>query len=160
MTDSVQKIREALAAEPTTGPWYGNFKGVWCDSECHFDRISRSEGTRGKTEWEERNNNYIASVNPTAIAELLQKLDAALLDAEKLRDFAKEIMDNCPDVVFLDGFDLQDLGVKYGLLVGTIKTEPCSDNCNCAEYGDFPMKCFTKTPLMTGAAVAQQKGAT
>jgi len=63
----------------------------------------------------------------------------------KLRAFAQAILKDQPDCNDLD------MGVKHGLLVGTMKKEPCQEEgCNCASKGDFPMLCFTKTSLLTG----------
>lgn len=79
------------------------------------------------------------------------ELDAARADADKLRGFANAIMGRWPDCGDLDGFYLQTLGAKHGLLMGEIKTEPCmEDGCNCAGYGELPVECFKKTPLLTG----------
>jgi len=64
---------------------------------------------------------------------------------DKLRAFAQAILKDQPDCNDLD------MGVKHGLLVGTMKTEPCQEEgCNCASAGEFPMLCFTKTSLLTG----------
>jgi hypothetical protein len=93
------------------------------------------------------------------LSELLAELDAAKLNAEKLRRFAYGVMGDWPDVGGLDGCELQDLGVRHGLLVGTMRTEPFGEFCECSGYGEFPMECFTKTPLLTGkvnAARAQE----
>jgi len=81
--------------------------------------------------------------------ELLARLDAAELDAVKLRAFAQAILKDWPDCT-VDGFDIQELADKNGLLVGTMKTESCGEGCNCEEYGDFPMLCYTKTELLKG----------
>ncbi len=46
----------------------------------------------------------------------------------------------------LDGFDMQDLGIKYELLEIKIINEPCCDTCRCKEYdGEFPVECYRKT---------------
>ena len=68
-------------------------------------------------------------------------------DFERLRAFACDILDNLPDGG-IEGDDLQDLGVKHGLLVPTEVKEPCGENCYCAEYGDFPMTCYRKSILL------------
>ena len=46
------------------------------------------------------------------------------------------------DCADLDGGDIQDKAVELGLLEGVKVTESCGENCNCAEYGDFPLTCF------------------
>lgn len=85
-------------------------------------------------------------------AELVQALD----DVKKLRAFAQEIYDEWPHVGMLDGFDLQELAQKHGLLSPTKRFKPCADEgCNCAEMcSDVDwregVECFTKTPLLKG----------
>jgi hypothetical protein len=52
------------------------------------------------------------------------------------KGFALAVMRDWPEVGELDGFDLQQLGEKHGLLVKEWRTVPCSDgeNCACNEY--------------------------
>lgn len=79
-------------------------------------------------------------------------------ERDQLRAFAQEIMDGWPDVGTLDGFDLQELAVKHGLLVATIRHQPCSEEfCSCAEMVDERdwqqgVDCYHTTPLLKGAA--------
>lgn len=43
----------------------------------------------------------------------------------------------------IDGGDAQDEAERLGLLVRIPVTEPCADNCACAEYhGDPPWECL------------------
>lgn len=49
-------------------------------------------------------------------------------------NFARDVLADFPEN-FPDGFALQDLAVKHGLLVGRTVTEPCRDEgCACAGY--------------------------
>jgi hypothetical protein len=68
----------------------------------------------------------------------------------KLRAFVQELFKGWPDDLGVDGFDMQDLAEKHGLLVPTEVTAPCGEVCSCAEYGDFPATCYRKTSLLTG----------
>ena len=78
-------------------------------------------------------------------------------DKENLRSFVREIMENWP-LGNIEGGDLQDLAIKYGLL--KLKepppTEPCSDECTCGyayEFGDFAaglVECYEQTELLRG----------
>jgi hypothetical protein len=55
---------------------------------------------------------------------------------EHLLPFARDVLENWPDGG-VDGFDLQDLAIKHGLLVPEQRAAPCSDDegaCRCAEY--------------------------
>lgn len=71
--------------------------------------------------------------------------------------FARDVLADFPNG-FPDGFDLNDLAIKHGLLIGKTVTERCGEFCNCAEYhGEDKLKggvtCYHRH-----AAIAQQKG--
>lgn len=80
-------------------------------------------------------------------------------ERDKLRAFAQDVMENWPDVGSLDGYDLQMLGVKHGLLTETTHYKPCCDvGCNCAVmcYEDDwkeGVQCYRGTPLLKGKVV-------
>lgn len=81
------------------------------------------------------------------------------LDLEKLRGFAQEIFDGWPDAVGIDGFDLQEIAVRHGLLVETTQVKPCGENgqCSCLSYYDQSewkegVTCYRKSHLLGGAA--------
>lgn len=42
----------------------------------------------------------------------------------------------------LDGGSLQEKAEALGILGRVPVTEPCGEECNCAEYGDFPQDCL------------------
>lgn len=42
----------------------------------------------------------------------------------------------------LEGGEIQDKALELGLLHEVVVTEPCCDECRCAEYDDFPQKCI------------------
>ena len=42
----------------------------------------------------------------------------------------------------LDGDSAQDKAEELGLLHRVHVLKPCSDNCECADYGDFPQECL------------------
>jgi hypothetical protein len=66
--------------------------------------------------------------------------------------FCREIFAVVNEGDDFDGGTLQDMGVKYGLLIPTEMAEPCGPEgaCNCAEYGDFPQTCYRFTAALTG----------
>ena len=78
-----------------------------------------------------------------------------MTDLENLRGFVRDIMENWPrgDV---EGGDLQDLAIKYGLvkLNDPPPNQPCGEECLCADYYDFgefangAVECYTKTELL------------
>lgn len=45
----------------------------------------------------------------------------------------------------LDGFDLQDLGVQFGLLKPVTVEKPCCEVCRCANTDAFPQVCYKIT---------------
>lgn len=49
----------------------------------------------------------------------------------------------------IDGGSFQDKCEELGVLVTVTVTEPCGENCRCAEYyGEFPVECFRyPTPI-------------
>jgi hypothetical protein len=84
-----------------------------------------------------------------------------MADIHKLRAFALAALEDWPEGA-PDGFDLQDLGVKYGLLAlkDPRPTEPCGEGCWCAEYfssDEFSggVDCYIRTPLLLGSSVTE-----
>lgn len=71
-----------------------------------------------------------------------------MTDLEKLRGFANYLMETlpCSDV---DGGDIQDAAVEFGLLQAFEVSAPCGEACVCAEYGEFPHACYRKTSVLT-----------
>jgi hypothetical protein len=78
-------------------------------------------------------------------------------EREALRAFADEILSDWPEG-FPDGFGIQDLAIKHGLLIGTEKTTPCElAVCNCAEYNGDGEKvtCYRRSDLLQARAASQ-----
>jgi len=44
------------------------------------------------------------------------------------------------------GGDIQDKAKELGLLVSVEVTEPCGEECTCAEFGEFPQQCLRMIP--------------
>lgn len=82
------------------------------------------------------------------------------LDLEKLRGFAQELFEDWPAYLGVDGFDLQDIAVRHGLLVETTQFKPCSEvegQCSCVNYYANHewlegVTCYRKSHLLGGAA--------
>jgi hypothetical protein len=82
-------------------------------------------------------------------------LEAKKLEAERdlLRAFAQAVMRGFPETHGVDGFEAQDLAVKYGLLAPVEVTEPCGEGCACAEFDDDfsgGATCYRRTELLNG----------
>lgn len=56
-------------------------------------------------------------------------------------EFAVEILRGALEGGNFDGGDIQEMGVRHGLLFPEHRTERCGEHCECAEYG-FPVECF------------------
>ena len=60
----------------------------------------------------------------------------------KVALFLKDLIDNLFEGG-LDNFELQELMVKHGILVETLKPEPCCEECTCKCCdADFPTTCY------------------
>lgn len=58
-----------------------------------------------------------------------------------VHEFAVEILRGALEGGNFDGGDIQEMGVRHGLLFPEHRTERCGEYCECAEYG-FPVECF------------------
>lgn len=87
----------------------------------------------------------------------LQASERIRADAETiayLRLFALTVMEAWP-MGGIDGGELQDIAVTCGLLRPEERSEPCGEQCVCAEYvtpAEFErgVTCYRKTDLLTG----------
>lgn len=88
---------------------------------------------------------------PEALIERLRK--AAILlegDNDKLRAFANKVMEVRPDYG-IDGGELQEHAIEFGLIAPHEAKEACGEGCNCAQYvSDWPTTCYRPTALLTG----------
>lgn len=64
--------------------------------------------------------------------------------------FADEILDIAWDGGDVDGAIMQEIAEEYGLIEKREMTEPCSENCTCAELAEFPVFCYWKTYTKDG----------
>ena len=53
---------------------------------------------------------------------------------QSLAKFALGILEDWPDMGYLDGGDLQEIAVKHNILIPHIVHGPCCDNCFCSEF--------------------------
>lgn len=102
------------------------------------------------------------------LLEAADTIEAQSLQVAALRAFVRDLfeLNDWPEGGDVDGFDLQELLVKHGILIEQTVTEPCNVgreeavNCSCAEFGDFPQTCYRKQPWAIDAALstATQEG--
>lgn len=76
-------------------------------------------------------------------------------DARGLAAFALELIDGAWEGGSFDGGDIQEAGVRHGLLTVEQRQESCGEHCDCAEYG-FPAECYRLTPALAAHRQAQQ----
>jgi hypothetical protein len=69
-----------------------------------------------------------------------------------VREFRRDLAD-------VDGGSAQDAMERLGVIVKRTVTEPCGEECGCAECGDFPHECFV-FPADVQEALATSTGAT
>jgi hypothetical protein len=75
-----------------------------------------------------------------------------------LKRFAERVLDaaNYGD---LDGGDLQEIAVECGVLREITVTEPCGEDCGCAEFHTTgPWTCYRRVPLEPSAPTASAQG--
>lgn len=75
-------------------------------------------------------------------------------DLVALRLFAGEVMGDWPDVGGLDGFDMQAIGEKTGLLRRETRQAPCSEQCACVEFDSGEVECWRVEPVLQRAREA------
>lgn len=78
-------------------------------------------------------------------------------DVRGLAAFALELIDGAWKGGSFDGGDIQEAGVRHGLLAVEQREESCGEHCDCAEYG-FPSECYRLTPSLAAHRQAQQGG--
>lgn len=73
------------------------------------------------------------------------------MDEPNWKGFGMEVFRDWPDVGELDGFDLQELGYKHGILRKVQRTTPCGPGCNCDEYAGSgeEVDCFVREWIKT-----------
>jgi hypothetical protein len=95
----------------------------------------------------------------SALAAERERAEANERDATALRAFAHDVMGEWPENCGVDGFEIQDLAEKHGLLRPEERTESCGEGCQCeAMSADWPTQCYRFTELYRGAALSAQEG--
>ena len=62
---------------------------------------------------------------------------------EALESFGRWCLDQVHEQADIDGWLVQVEAKRLGLLVYVTVTEPCGENCSCAEYSrEFPAECL------------------
>jgi hypothetical protein len=98
---------------------------------------------------------FPAPQQPAPALEALYEKSTA--ETDQLRGFARRVMQAWPEGD-IEGFDLQDAAVEFGLLAtkNPPPTESCGEGCTCAEYFNAEefssggVLCFHRTELLTG----------
>lgn len=117
-------------------------------------RGERDEAMREGDSMFESSAKLIAELDAlkAAAAPGADRLDVeAATDLAALRAFAGEVMGDWPDVGGLDGFDLQGIGEKTGLLRRETRQAPCGDQCACVEFESGEVECWRVEPVLQRA---------
>lgn len=77
-------------------------------------------------------------------------------DVRGLAAFALELIDGAWEGGSFDGGDIQEAGVRHGVLTVEQRQESCGEHCDCAEYG-FPSECYRLTPAIAAHRQAQRQ---
>jgi hypothetical protein len=115
---SIERIREALAAGPTPGPWsvetvptscgvchkVGPFPGKRPDDPPRHACLYADYPSAGNPADDElmANANFIAACHPEAIRELLAAHDALKAENEKLLTLERDVLSTLPGVYYMD----------------------------------------------------------
>lgn len=171
--DIIKRLREAIAAGPTPGYWDADFASAMRngspavveyfvrrdgdDISIAADIVDPSSGLPSAV-----NANYIAAASPDNIAALLDRLDAAERENERLRKFAGKVLDKSrEEFLEMSCGDIEDWAKQFGLLGLVTMSAACGDDCKCAELADFPLECPRPTALGSAAidaAMAAERG--
>lgn len=88
-----------------------------------------------------------------SLVSLMHIMGDAATSRSNMRAFVDEVLGLAFEGGTADGGDIQEWGVKHGVLVAVEMKEPCGENCNCArDCGEWPVTCYRKT--YKGAASA------
>lgn len=72
-------------------------------------------------------------------------------ERDALRAFAQDILRESRTSLGpgdIGGDFIQESAFKHGLLEKRTVTEPCCDNCPCADVGNFPTQCYFETAIV------------
>lgn len=78
-----------------------------------------------------------------------EEVDALRAELEVLRTFSNEMLGVAFEGGSLDGANVQDIGVRCGVLTVHEVEVRCGEILACAEY-DFPTECYRKTSVTQG----------
>ena len=97
----------------------------------------------------------LLAANDTLRAQLAE----VTAERDALRIFVGGAMQGWPDAADMDGFGIQELAEKAGLLAPEPRVAPCNEHCACAEVIGEGEKtiCYRITPVLR-AAIDAAKG--
>lgn len=79
---------------------------------------------------------------------LIAVLGRQALNEAALIAFAKDMLQPALHGVDLNGGDVQEAGLKHGLLRDVTAYWPCGDACQCADVAEFPTTCYRFTEVL------------
>lgn len=91
----------------------------------------------------------------TSISDKAKRLTA---ERDELRKFVGRVLGEARQYMSdIDGGDVQAWAVECGLLEEWTPTEPCGEQCECAEVADFPTRCYRLTEMGKAAINASKE---
>jgi hypothetical protein len=97
-------------------------------------------------------------VNFLDLAALLDRIDKVERENERLRKFAGNVLEKSrEEFLDLSCGDIEDWAKQCGLLEQVEMTAACGDDCQCAEWADFPLECLRPTALGSAAIDAARE---
>ena len=85
------------------------------------------------------------------------QIGAEMTNEDRLRTFAKAILEGWPVDDGIGAIELQDIAVEHGLLIPLKVVAACRDDgsCGCYQDDNLPGICYRKTPLLLGVEVVE-----
>lgn len=120
------------------------------------DALSAVTAERDRLREENERLKRAAQTNWNEFADSVGERDQLRAEVEALRAFSNEIISGAFEGGSFDGGDIQDMGVKHGLLRIEQREDECGEFCACREYG-FPSECYRKTELLVAAMAAKEE---
>lgn len=147
LVENGEKAQQALDALPPQQP------DTWpaLDKPAKVGAVLFNPGLSARLVVESAQRQHEYSQQPEVEAARLKRFQSAMrefhgeqpdaVSVPGVHEFAVEILRGALEGGNFDGGDIQEMGVRHGLLFPEHRTERCGEHCECAEYG-FPVECF------------------
>ncbi len=142
--DIIKRLLDAIAAGPRPGEWRvskyrdGRQALIYDADDFEVARVCYPNRDADAA--------LIAACSPANMTAILAHIEAQAAENERLRKFVGRVLGEARQYMSdIDGGDVQAWAVECGLLEEWTATEPCGEQCECAEVADFPTRCYRLT---------------